>query len=403
MYDEGGTRIAKIVKHAGTIEWEYTHYVRDVSGNVIATYEQIKIPTDDNVLILAEHTLYGSKRVGVIKQNIDLQQSISTGNGLITKTWDRRRGNKNYELANHLGNVINGVSDLKIRVGVSVNSTIVFSHYEADVRFASDYYPFGMQMKERTFAAQDYTYGFNGQEQDTELLGGAVSFKYRIHDPRIGRFLSVDPLAPQYPWYTPYQFAGNKVIACAELEGLEEVQKIKVDDGTYVENRGGNSANIHVYDSENQEWAKYNVAYAVVSAKSLEGARTVPTKAIQQGRYVVRVQSYGNPTEFGMRPNELGTPTKPKYNANASAAQHALGDLRGDFLSTSARTKWGFPVKAELFTGPEWYIDVNKSLAYTNGKLLGVEDVVSIMRAEGVSEERITSWLSQQAAKGGGT
>jgi hypothetical protein len=228
-----------------------------------------------------------------------------------------------------------------------------------------------------------------------------VSFKYRIHDPRIGRFLSVDPLAPQYPWYTPYQFAGNKVIACAELEGLEEVQKIKVDDGTYVENRGGNSANIHVYDSENQEWAKYNVAYAVVSAKSLEGARTVPTKAIQQGRYVVRVQSYGNPTEFGMRPNELGTPTKPKYNANASAAQHALGDLRGDFLSTSARTKWGFPVKAELFTGPEWYIDVNKSLAYTNGKLLGVEDVVSIMRAEGVSEERITSWLSQQAAKGG--
>jgi hypothetical protein len=148
MYDEGGTRIAKIVKHAGTIEWEYTHYVRDVSGNVIAIYEQIKIPTDDNVLILAEHTLYGSKRVGVIKQNIDLQQSISTGNGLITKTWDRRRGNKNYELANHLGNVINGVSDLKIRVGVSVNSTIVFSHYEADVRFASDYYPFGMVRQE---------------------------------------------------------------------------------------------------------------------------------------------------------------------------------------------------------------------------------------------------------------
>lgn len=106
----------------------------------------------------------------------------------------------------HLGNVLNGVSDLKIRVGTGSGTTL--SHYEADVRFASDYYPFacpensvGMQMKERTFAAQDYRYGFNGQEQDGELMDGAVVFKYRVHDPRIGKFLSVDPLAPKYPWY----------------------------------------------------------------------------------------------------------------------------------------------------------------------------------------------------------
>ena len=76
-------------------------------------------------------------------------------------------------------------------------------------------------MKERTFAAQDYTYGFNGQEQDTELLGGAVSFKYRIHDPRIGRFLSVDPLAPEYPWNSSYAFAENQVISSIDLEGAE--------------------------------------------------------------------------------------------------------------------------------------------------------------------------------------
>lgn len=74
-----------------------------------------------------------------------------------------------------------------------------------------------MQMKERTFAAQDYTYGFNGQEQDDELLGGAVSFKYRIHDPRIGLFLSVDPLAPEYPWNSAYAFAENRVIEAIDL------------------------------------------------------------------------------------------------------------------------------------------------------------------------------------------
>ena len=76
-------------------------------------------------------------------------------------------------------------------------------------------------MKERTFAAQEYTYGFNGQEQDGELMDGAVVFKYRIHDPRIGKFLSVDPLAPEYPWNSSYAFAENRVIDGIDLEGAE--------------------------------------------------------------------------------------------------------------------------------------------------------------------------------------
>jgi hypothetical protein len=31
----------------------------------------------------------------------------------------------------------------------------------------------------------------------------------------------VDPLAPSYPWYTPYQFAGNMPISAIDLDGLE--------------------------------------------------------------------------------------------------------------------------------------------------------------------------------------
>jgi hypothetical protein len=42
-----------------------------------------------------------------------------------------------------------------------------------------------------------------------------------MHDPRIGRFFAVDPLAPEYPHYTPYSFSGNEVIHMVELEGLE--------------------------------------------------------------------------------------------------------------------------------------------------------------------------------------
>jgi RHS repeat-associated protein len=69
----------------------------------------------------------------------------------------------------------------------------------------------------------DYRYGFQGQETDDNWTGseGHVAFTYRVHDARLGRFLSVDPLAPDYPHNSLYAFSENNVIAMIELEGLE--------------------------------------------------------------------------------------------------------------------------------------------------------------------------------------
>jgi hypothetical protein len=43
-----------------------------------------------------------------------------------------------------------------------------------------------------------------------------------MHDPRVGRFFSEDPLTPRYPHYSPYIFSGNNPILFLDLEGLEE-------------------------------------------------------------------------------------------------------------------------------------------------------------------------------------
>jgi RHS repeat-associated protein len=70
-----------------------------------------------------------------------------------------------------------------------------------------------------------YRFAFNGKELDTEGMGGGGStydYGFRIYNPAIGKFLSVDPLTKSYPWYTPYQFAGNKPIGAIDLDGLEE-------------------------------------------------------------------------------------------------------------------------------------------------------------------------------------
>jgi RHS repeat-associated protein len=81
-----------------------------------------------------------------------------------------------------------------------------------------------MMMPGRKYSASgSYRYGFNGKENDNEVKGEGNQQDYgmRIYDPRLGKFLSVDPLTKAYPWYTPYQFAGNMPIWAVDLDGLE--------------------------------------------------------------------------------------------------------------------------------------------------------------------------------------
>jgi RHS repeat-associated protein len=68
-----------------------------------------------------------------------------------------------------------------------------------------------------------YRYGFNGKENDNEVKGEGNQQDYgmRIYDPRLGRFLSVDPICRNYPELTPYQFASNRPIEGIDMDGLE--------------------------------------------------------------------------------------------------------------------------------------------------------------------------------------
>ncbi len=181
-YDASGNRTVKIVTDKnGNIS--KTFYIRDAQGNVMSTYE---IPAAGS-LTLDEQYIYGSSRLGVL-----------------------RNERRSYELTDHLGNVRSVVGDLK-----DVND-------EVEVISATDYYPFGMIAK--AYNSQNYRYGYNGKERDTEGTGGGEStydYGFRIYNPQIARFLSVDPLSPSYPWWTPYQFAANRPITSIDLDGLE--------------------------------------------------------------------------------------------------------------------------------------------------------------------------------------
>jgi hypothetical protein len=77
----------------------------------------------------------------------------------------------------------------------------------------------------------------------------------RIYDPRLGKFLSVDPLSRKYAELTPYQFASNRPIDGIDQDGLEyatftilihnnEVAAIKVTTDYELKNKGTKGAGI---------------------------------------------------------------------------------------------------------------------------------------------------------------
>jgi RHS repeat-associated protein len=124
-------------------------------------------------------------------------------------------------------------------------------------------YPFGMHMPGRTFSTGSYRYGFQGQEKDDEIKGdgNSINYKYRIHDPRLGRFLSVDPLARDYPQWSAYVFSGNQIIAARELEGLEPIWVQNLgnwfrnlpDQGPFQNQKLNKHFNENIYGPDNQK------------------------------------------------------------------------------------------------------------------------------------------------------
>lgn len=173
-------------------------------------------------MFLTEHHIYGSSRLGMEQKNLEITEDPVT---LEQTLFENTVGDKRYELSNHLGNVLSVVTDRKLGTN---------GDYSPDVVAYNDYYPFGMLLPNRHGNTSDYRYGFQGQELDNEIKGegNSLNYTFRMHDPRVGRFFSKDPLEAKYSWFSPYQFSGNRVIDAIELEGAEQLIRITDNTGT---------------------------------------------------------------------------------------------------------------------------------------------------------------------------
>ncbi|WP_165798557.1 DUF4225 domain-containing protein [Chitinophaga costaii] len=178
-----GNRISKTVN--GVLTW----YVRDATGNVMSIYTRGDNSVNTGHLTQIETDIYGSSRLGIDESKKDLEEAGATDNGVL---FNFQRGEKVYELGNHLGNVLSTIGDAKLPGSSNGNEVV---DYTRKVQSAGDYYPFGMQEPGRTFSSVRYRYGFNGQEKSDEIKGEGNSYtaEFWEYDPGIGRRWSLDP------------------------------------------------------------------------------------------------------------------------------------------------------------------------------------------------------------------
>ena len=229
-----------------------TFYTLDLNGKLIGLYERVTTVAGSNTTVVntcKELNLYGFglERIGLINADIDMSSPIQTN------SFDISFGAKDYELLNHLGNVITTISDRKRAIdgtyqyaGYAAGNynfdtytynpvtafTGVFNQltppngivdsYFPDIKTTSDYYAFGHSMAGRSYATggTKYRYGFNGKESQDEISEGEYDFGERIYDARIGRFFSADPEEVETPEYSPYAFANNNPISLIDEDGL---------------------------------------------------------------------------------------------------------------------------------------------------------------------------------------
>ncbi len=106
------------------------------------------------------------------------------------------------------------------------------THHRGRILEETHYYPFGLTMAGISSKALKTNYAENkkkfvSQELDDDLGLNWYQFRFRNHDPQIGRFLQIDPLADEYEYNSTYAYAENRPTTGIDLEGLEFFDLVK--------------------------------------------------------------------------------------------------------------------------------------------------------------------------------
>ena len=218
-YDAGGNRISKVVGDTTEI------YVRDAAGNVMLTYQKNPLINSGHVST-KEFYKYGSNLLGIKKKAIDMQVIAPK-----TEIQSFVRGEDEYYLYDHRGNVVGSVSDNKIQVDANADGLV--DYYTADVRTATYYSSYGAMSK--SFNGDSLLFGANSQRLSREISPSAQTAEFWEADMDIGRRWNIEPLIKKYPSLSGYVALNDNPINVIDPDGKEIIFIVRNTDGSMKE------------------------------------------------------------------------------------------------------------------------------------------------------------------------
>jgi len=105
---------------------------------------------------------------------------------------------------------------VKYNIGDHLGNTAVMLNTSGNRVNREEFYAFG----ETSFGSFTYKrYRYNGKEKDADT--GLYEYSQRYYAPWLCRFVSVDPIAEDFPHLSSYNYASNRPITNRDLEGLQ--------------------------------------------------------------------------------------------------------------------------------------------------------------------------------------
>lgn len=221
-----------------------------------------------------------------------------------------------FQYKDHLGNIRLSYSDANGDGSVNSGEIVEESHY----------YPFGLKQNgynNTTSGGNDtaQNWKFQGQELSEDLELNMYEFKYRMHDPSIGRFIQVDPLAEDYVYNSTYAFSENRVIDSYEREGLE---RFFAADGSQI-GLVGDSNEIRVMNDSSSDNAQSQITDANNSSLTAE-ERAEARSSLMQGSS----QGYRNTDEaakaFALANTDKSVESGIEYGAIIKTIELSTGE-----------------------------------------------------------------------------
>jgi|SRR5690554_45537 len=154
-----------------------------------------------------------------------------------------------------------------------------------------------------------YRYGFNGMEKDDNVKGQGNSYNFgaRMYDPRVGRWLSIDPLEKKHAGITPYHYGYNIPTIMNDPNGEDGIVTIDPENHTVTL-----STTVYLYGSVGEDGTATAAAYNE-NFKSLDNTRAVQDPNDPDVTWIVKIDiNYVYDESIANAKNNGGNPDIPE-------------------------------------------------------------------------------------------